>query len=44
MLLYIIVTEVFANFINTDNMIKGIQTRDHEIEKVNFAEDTTTFL
>ena len=44
MLLYIIATEVLANFINTDKMIKGIQIGDHEIKIVNFADDTTIFL
>ena len=42
--LYIIVTEVPVNFINTDKIIKGIQTGDHEIKIVNFADDTTIFL
>ena len=44
MLLYIIAIEVFSNFINTDKMIKGIETEDHEIEIVYFADDTTIFL
>ena len=44
MLLYIIVIEVFANFINTDKMIKGIEMGNHEIKIVNFAYDTTIFL
>ena len=44
MLLYIIVIEVLANFINTDKMIKGIKIGDHEIKIVNFADDTTIFL
>ena len=44
MLLYIIATEVLANFINTDQMIKGIQIGDYEIKIVNFADDTTIFL
>ena len=44
MLLYIIVVEVLANFINTDKMIKGIQIADHEIKIANFAHDTTIFL
>ena len=44
MLLYIIVTEVLANFINTDKMIKGIQIGDHEFKIVNFADDTIIFL
>ena len=41
MLLYIVATEVLANFINTDKMIKGIQLGDHDIKIVNFADDTT---
>ena len=41
MLLYIVATEVLANFINTDQMIKGIQLGDHDIKIVNFADDTT---
>ena len=44
MLLYIIATEVLANLINTDKMIKGIQIGDHEVKIVNFADDTTIFL
>ena len=44
MLLYIIATEVLANFINTDKMIKRIQIRDHEIKIVNFADNTIIFL
>ena len=43
-LLYIIVIVVLANFINTDKIIKGIQIRDHEIEIVNFADDTIIFI
>ena len=41
MLLYIIAIEVLANFIKTDKMNEEIQTRDHEIKIVNFADDTT---
>ena len=41
MLLYIVATEVLANFINTDKMIKGIQLGDHDIKIVNFVDDTT---
>ena len=41
MLLYIIAIEVLANFIKTDKMIEEIQTRDHEIKIVTFADDTT---
>ena len=44
MLLYIIVAEVLANFINADKRIKGIQIGDHEIKIVNFADNTTIFL
>ena len=43
-LLYFIATEVLANFINTDKMIKGIHKGDHEINIVNFADDTTISL
>ena len=43
-LLYIITTEVLANFINTDKIIKRIQTGDHEIKIVNLADDTTILL
>ena len=43
-LLYIIVFEELANFINTDKRIKGIQIGDHDIKIVNFADDTTIFL
>ena len=44
MLLYIIATEVLANFINTDKIIERIQIGDHEIKVLNFAEDITIFL
>ena len=44
MLLYDIVAKVLASFINTNKRIKGIQIGDHEIEIVNFADDTTIFL
>ena len=44
MLLYIIAAEVLASFINASKRIKGIQIGDHEIERVNFVEDTTIFL
>ena len=44
MLLYIIVIEVLANFINTDKMIKGIQIGHHEIKIVHSADDTTVSL
>ena len=43
-LLYIIATEVLANFINTDKIIKRIQTGDHEIKIVNLADDITILL
>ena len=36
--------EVLTNFIHTDEMIKGIQIEDHEIEIVNFADDITILL
>ena len=44
MLLWIIVAEVLAIFIDADTRIKGIQIGDHEIKIVNFADDTTIFL
>ena len=44
MLLYNIVAEVLANFINADKRIKGIQTGDHEIKIVNFTDNTNIFL
>ena len=44
MLLYNIVTELLANFINADKRIKGVQIGDHEIEIVNFTDNTTIFL
>ena len=44
MLLYIIAAEMFANFINANKKIKGIQIRDNEIKLVNFADDGTIFL
>ena len=44
MLLYNIVTEVFANPIIADKRIKGIQIGGHEIKIVNFADYTTIFL
>ena len=44
MLLYIIAIEALANFVNTDKMMKGTQIGDHEIEMVNFADDSTIFL
>ena len=44
MLLYTVATEVLANFVNSNKMIKGIQIGDREIKIVNFADDTTIFL
>ena len=44
MLLYIIATEVLANFINADKMIEGIHLKGHEIKIVNFPDNTTIFL
>ena len=44
MLLYNIVTELLASFINADKRIKGIQIGDHEIEIANFTDNTTIFL
>ena len=44
MLLYNIVAEVLANFINADKRIKGIQIGDHEIKIANFTDNTTIFL
>ena len=44
MLLYIIVAEVLPSWINANKMIKEIWIGDHEIKKVNFADDTTIFL
>ena len=44
MVLYIIVAYVFANFIDVDKRIKGIQIGDHEIKLVNFADKITFFL
>ena len=44
MLLYLIVAEVLASFINVKKRIKGTQIGDHEIKIVNFADDNTIFL
>ena len=44
MLLCIIVAEVLAIFTDVDTRIKDIQIKDHEINILNFADDTTTFL
>ena len=38
--LYIIVAEVLASFINPNERIKGIQWGDHEIKIVSSADDT----
>ena len=38
MVLYI-TAYVFANFIDTDKGIQGIQIRDHEMKLVNFADE-----
>ena len=42
--MYIIETEVLANFIDADKRIKGVQIGDHEIKLVNFADNITIFL
>ena len=44
MMLYIIVAYVFANFIDADKRMKGIQIGDHEIKLVNLADGITIFL
>ena len=41
MLLYNIMAEVLANFINADKRIKWMQIGDHEIKIVDFADNTT---
>ena len=38
MVLYITVDHAFANFIDADKRIKGMQIGDHEIKLVNFAD------
>ena len=43
-LLYNIVAEVLANFINDDNRINEMQIGVHEIKTVNFTDNTTIFL
>ena len=43
-LLYIISAKVLANFIDSNESIKGIQMRDHEIKIVNFVDYITIFL
>ena len=41
MLLYNIMAEVLANFINADKRIKWMQIGDHEIKIVDFTDNTT---
>ena len=41
MLLYNIMAEVLANFINADKRIKWMQIGGHEIKIVDFADNTT---
>ena len=36
--------QYWANLINADKAIKGIQIRDREIKIVNFTDNTTIFL
>ena len=43
-MVYITVAYVFANFIDADKRIKGMQIGDHEIKLVNFADEITFFL
>ena len=42
--LYNIVADVFADFINADKKIKGIQIGDHKIKIVIFVDNTTIFI
>ena len=42
--LYFTVAYAFANFIDANKRIKGIQIGDHEIKFVNFADEITFFL
>ena len=44
MVLYVTVAYVFANFIDVDKRIKGIQIGDHETKLVNFADEIIFFL
>ena len=44
MLLYDITVEVLDSFNNADKRMQGIETEDHEIKKVSFADSTTIFL
>ena len=39
-----ILAYVFANFIDADKRIKGMQIGDHEIKLANFADEITFFL
>ena len=43
-LLYNTLAEAFANLINADKRIKGIQIEDHKIKMVNFTGNSTIFL
>ena len=43
-LLYNTVAEVFANLINDDKRIKGIQIEDHEFKIINFTDNNIIFL
>ena len=44
MLLYNIVAQLLANFINADKTIKRIQIGDHKVKIVSFTDNTTIFL
>ena len=44
LVLYIMVAEVLANFIDADKRMKGVQIADHKIKLVNFPDDITIFL
>ena len=44
MLLYNFVDDLLANLINADKRIKGIQIGDHQIEILNFTDNTTIFI
>ena len=44
MLLYNFVDDLLANLINADKRIKGIQIGDHQIEVLNFTDNTTIFI
>ena len=44
MLLYIILAEVLASFVDANKRIKGIQIGDHEIKIVSFGDNITIFL